>query len=79
MPKNNHENNGVGSICFGLDRKTDETSLHTFLQLFANEPLLKALIPRLSDKEINAAVDFLTQLMNKHLTKNEYHELFLDD
>lgn len=66
-------------ICFGLNREVDERSLAAFLQLFAAPPLLEALIPRLSDDDISATVDFLTSLMKKHLQENEYHTLFLNE
>lgn len=64
-------------ICFGLDRPTDETSLMAFIEHFARPNLLATLIPRLSDNEITATLDFLTDLMQKHLSDKEYHRLFL--
>jgi hypothetical protein len=66
-------------ICFGLSREADERSLAAFVQLFAAPPLLAALIPRLSDDDISATVDFLTRLMKKHLQEQEYHTLFLHE
>ena len=65
------------SIAFGFDRKTDERSLQLFLQRFADDKLLAALVPRLQDEDIAALVDFLTGVMRKHLTEKEYHRLFL--
>ncbi len=69
----------VASICFGLDRETDERSLAIFLELFARPALQKVLIPRLSETEITALVDSLTQLMGRHLDETEYHQLFLGE
>jgi hypothetical protein len=66
-------------MCFGLNRETDERSLAAFLQMFAAPAMLEALIPRLSDDDINATVDFLTSLMKKHLQQDEYHTLFLNE
>jgi len=66
-------------ICFGLDRATDERSLALFLQLFSREEFLQALIPRLGDDEIEHLVNQLTGLMRHHLSKDEYHQLFLND
>jgi hypothetical protein len=66
-------------ICFGLSREADQRSLAAFLQLFAAPAMLEALIPRLSDDDISATVDFLTGLMKKHLQENEYHTLFLNE
>lgn len=65
-------------ICFGLDRRTDEESLKILVKKFAGNELLEALVPRLTDAEIKATLDFLSQLMHKHLSKREYHLLFLN-
>lgn len=66
-------------ICFGLNRETDEKSLATFLKKFTSDPMLTTLIPRLTDAEINATLDFLSKLMHKHLHKKEYHNIFLSE
>ncbi len=65
------------SICFGLNRETDERSLAIFLQLFSRDELLQSLVPRLGDEEITDIVDQLTGVLRKHLQESEYHELFL--
>lgn len=67
------------AICFGLDRATDEQSLAACIERFARTSLLAALVPRLSDEEITATLDFLSNLMHKHLDEKEYHQLFLTD
>ena len=77
MPKN--PENTFESICFGLNRATDEKSLSLFIKQFSNEQLLNTLIPRLADEEFSSVVDFLTGLMHKHLSKKEYHKLFLTE
>lgn len=66
-------------ILFGLNRVEDERSLADFLRLFSHEELSSVLIPRLSDDEIHEIVDLLATVMRKHLTKKEYHTLFLAD
>jgi len=65
------------AIVFGFDRKTDEQSLKLFLQRFTDKKLMKVLVPRLQADEIQATVDFLTTIMQKHLSEKEYHGLFL--
>ena len=65
------------SIAFGFDRASDERSFELFLQQFVNKKLMKTLLPRLLDEDILATVDFLTGIMQKHLTEKEYHSLFL--
>lgn len=67
----------IEEICFGLNRATDERSLAIFLKKFNDNELLNTLIPRLSNEEITATLDFLTKLMRNHLQKQEYHNLFL--
>lgn len=66
-------------MCFGLNRDTDERSLAVFLQMFTADKMLDALIPRLTDDDISQTVDFLTQMMKKHLQENEYHTIFLGE
>lgn len=66
-------------ICFGLDRTTDEQSLAAFIDRFARPELLAVLIPHLTDREITAILDFLTALMQKHLSAGDYHRLFTND
>lgn len=67
------------SICFGMNRALDEQSLATFLQRATSDALLQELIPRLADDELSSVVDFLTGLMHKHFSEQEYHKLFLGD
>ncbi len=67
----------AGEICFGLDRTTDEVSLAAFIKRFSNNDLLEILIPRLSDSDIMSVLDFLTPLMKKHISEEEYHDLFI--
>lgn len=69
--------NLTGRIGFGFDRASDEQSLQLFLESLIKPELLHVLLPRLDDAEITSTVDFFTDLMRKHLTKKEYHELFL--
>lgn len=73
MPKNST------SICFGLNRETDEASLALFIKKFGEDRLLHTLIPRLDEAEITAVLDLLSGLLKKHLSKQEYHRLFLID
>jgi len=65
------------SIVFGFDRATDEQSLQLFLERFSDKKVLGVLLSRLQDKDILATVDFLTAIMQKHLSEEEYHTLFL--
>lgn len=79
--KNNYlqQGNNADSICFGLDRQTDERSLALFVKKFANDRMLNRLIPRMTEDEIMELVDFLTRLMHNHLQHKEYHEVFFNE
>ena len=76
---NAEDSGGAESISFGFDRETDEKSLALFLACFADRQLLDTLLPRLADDDILEVVDFLSRLMHKHLSEEEYHELFLSE
>jgi len=69
--------NEAYSIVFGFDRKTDERSLEIFIERFADKEFMKTLLPRLQDEDITGMVNFLTEIMRKHLSEKEYHRLFL--
>ena len=71
------QNTQAYTIAFGFDRATDERSFGLFLQRFVDKKLMETLLPRLQEEDILATVDFLTGIMRKHLTENEYHSLFL--
>ena len=66
-------------MVFGFDRETDERSLRSFIRRIAGQEMLDELLPRFSSQEIDSVVDLFTGLMKKHLTKKEYHHLFLGD
>ncbi|MGC8492985.1 MAG: cytoplasmic protein [Syntrophobacteraceae bacterium] len=68
-----------GMVAFGLSREVDENSLKYYLQKFSDDDLLKVLVPRLSDEEINRLFELMSDLMRNHLNDNEYHGLFLKD
>lgn len=79
MPPKQHPMVRPEEICFGLNRQTDERSMAAFLTRLADPAFLDILIPRLTDGEITAMLDFLTSLMHKHVNEAEYHRLFLQD
>lgn len=68
-----------GMVGFGFDRETDEKSLMVYLQKFSDDALLAALVPRLSDDEIQDLFERISLLLKKHLREAEYHGLFLKD
>ncbi len=78
-----HQHNFVntydGLVAFGFSREVDEKSLMVYLQKFSDDALLHALIPRLSDAEINHLFELVTSLMKRHFKDEEYHKYFLKE
>ena len=68
-----------GPIAFGMDRQTDEDTLIWYLQKFSDDTMIKTLIRRLEDKQLEEIFILLTRLMADHLSEAEYHSLFLKD
>jgi len=68
-----------GQICFGLNRETDERSLRMFLKKMAEEAVLDTILPRLTDEEFAQLIDYINKILHIHLSKEEYHRLFLEE
>jgi hypothetical protein len=68
-----------GLVGFGFDRDTDEKSLMVYLQKFSDDDLLRALVPRLNDEELQEVFQLISRLIRTHLQDEEYHRLFLKD
>jgi len=67
------------TICFGMNTELDQSSCATYLKLLGRDEFAKTFAERLSSEEIEILVDMVTSLMQKHLSKQEYHKLFLLD
>ena len=68
-----------GLMGFGLDRDTDEKTIICYLQKFSDDELMKSLIKRLSEEEMEEIFSLINRLMRKHFSEPEYHSLFLKD
>ena len=68
-----------GLVGFGLDRGTDEASLTVYLQMFADDDFMAVMRRRMTDEEIEEMIDHINRLLQKHLSNEEYHSLFLKD
>jgi len=66
-----------GAVAFGLSRELDESSLIVYLQKFSDDRLMEVLRSRLSNEEILHTTDWITGLLRRHFTEEEYHRLFL--
>lgn len=75
----NHIETYDGLAGLGLDRETDENTIIYYLQKFSDDTLIKELVKRLTEDEIEEIFSLLTHLLKKHLTDSEYHNLFLKD
>jgi hypothetical protein len=69
----------TGLVGFGLDRKTDESTVICHLQKFSDDALMAAVITRMTDAELAETFDLITRLLRRHLKESEYHRLFLKD
>lgn len=81
MKKDRHdfiqEYKGLGA--FGLDRKTDEETILFYLQKFSEDRFMTLLLPRLSDDELEDIYRFVNATIKRHLSEDEYHQVFLKD
>ncbi len=81
MPMHSHNfvEEYEGLVGFGLDRETDENTVIYYLQKFSDDQLVKKLIERLEDKELEEIFEFVSHLLKKHFSEEEYHQLFLKE
>jgi hypothetical protein len=81
MPRHTHRfvEDYDGLVGFGLDRKTDESTVRCYLQKFADDTLTAALLPRLEDGELSEIFNLISRLLRRHLEEEEYHRLFLKE
>ncbi len=81
MPQHSHQfvETYDGLIGFGLNRETDENTVICYLQKFSDDTLMKILKHRMSDKDLSILFDTLSGLLHKHLSEQEYHQLFLKE
>ncbi|MFP4194751.1 MAG: cytoplasmic protein [Desulfobacterales bacterium] len=68
-----------GFLGFGWERETDEQTLICYLQMISDDRLIKTLVSRMSDHELEESHDFINRLLRTHLNDAEYHRLFLKD
>lgn len=68
-----------GLVGFGFNRETDENTVMYYLQKFSDDDLMKNLIKRLEDNELEEIFEFISGMLKKHLNEAEYHQLFLKE
>ncbi len=81
MPTHSHKfvENYQGLLGFGFDRETDENTVVCYLQKISDDRLMELLKQRLSDEDLEQIFEFVSKLLKKHLTEDEYHLLFLKE
>lgn len=81
MKKDTHnfiqEYKGLGA--FGMNRETDEETVMFYLQKFSEDSFMKAFLPRLSDEQLEEIYFWINDRLQRHLSEDEYHSLFLKD
>lgn len=66
-----------GFVGFGWSRASDEDTLVVYLQKVADDELARTLVQRMSDAELADLFQRLGLLLQRHLSEEEYHRLFL--
>ncbi|MDR1608778.1 MAG: cytoplasmic protein [Deltaproteobacteria bacterium] len=69
----------TGPLAEGFDRETDLATLQVYLQKFSDDQLMARLLPRLSPEEITQIFRVIGQTLSRHLSREEYHGLFLKE
>lgn len=68
-----------GFTGFGWDRESDQNTVICYLQMFSDDDLMKSIIGRLSDDELEEVYSLVNRLLKNHLKDAEYHRLFLKE
>lgn len=68
-----------GLVGFGMNRETDENTVVYYLQKFSDDHLMNIMKQRFTDQELADLFESISGLLNKHLSENEYHSLFLKE
>jgi hypothetical protein len=68
-----------GLVGFGLARETDEKTIIYYLQKLSDDRLMELLVKRFSDDELAGIFNWVSGILKKHLSEDEYHRWFLKD
>lgn len=66
-------------VGFGLDREHDEATIIYYLQKFSDDTVMRELMKRMTDGELEEIFDLVNRILRNHLTEPEYHTLFLKE
>jgi hypothetical protein len=81
MSQHTHDfvENWTGLLAEGFDRETDLATLQVYLQKFSDDELMERILPRLSGEEVASFFHLLDITLRRHLSHEEYHNLFLKE
>jgi peptide methionine sulfoxide reductase MsrA len=68
-----------GFIGFGLDRASDEDTVIYYLQKFSDDKVIRAMVTRMDEAELDEIFTLITRLLKNHFSDDEYHQLFLKE
>lgn len=68
-----------GLVGFGLDRESNENTVHIYLQKFSDDRLMETILKRMTDEDLAQLFDIIGKMLKTYLTESEYHQLFLKD
>lgn len=68
-----------GLVGFGFDRETNENTVMVYLQKFSDDTLMKHIIKKMSNNELEEIFTVISKVLKHRLTEAEYHDLFLKD
>lgn len=68
-----------GLVGFGLDRESNENTVHIYLQKFSDDRLMETILKRMTDDDLAQLFDIIGKMLKTYLSESEYHQLFLKD
>ena len=68
-----------GFLGYGLNRESNENTVHLYLQKFSDDDLMKTILKRMTDDDLAELFETMGKMLKKYLTDPEYHRLFLKD
>jgi methylmalonyl-CoA/ethylmalonyl-CoA epimerase len=68
-----------GFVGYGLDRHSNEDTVQLYLQKFSDDRLMKTILQRMSDHDLDELFNTVGKMLKKYLNEPEYHRLFLRD
>jgi hypothetical protein len=68
-----------GFLGYGLDRESNENMVQMYLQKFSDDHLMKTILKRMTDDDLDEIFNIIGKMLKKYLTEHEYHQLFLKE